>query len=152
MNLIHESLKDINVKLSNLDRRADGALQHVALASNVDQPQKSSHVIPTFLGESSFDTHSVQASMTAEVTARDVYASGTNHQLGMSLKLLQNLLRHEESSASSLNALSFPQASSNSTPMKVSLPPLDIVLAAVKRANGRFLETYLCVVHRLISV
>lgn len=82
--------------------------------------------------------------MTAEVTVRDVHANGKHDQLGMSLKSLQNLLRNDQSSASSLNALSFPQALSDNFPSKVNLPPLDAVLAAVKRANGNYAEAILC--------
>lgn len=94
--------------------------------------------VSTFLGESSFDIQTAQASLTAEVSARDVHANGTGTQIRASLQLLQSFMR--QSSASSLDALSFPLAEPTTANIKLELPPLDIVLAALRRASGMYSE------------
>jgi len=135
---IKEQLRDLQLKSSD-DSSVSGSSSILTIPSQQAIASES-----TFLGESSFDNHSAQASLTAEVSARDFHFNGTGSQIGASLKLLQSFMGKEGSSTSSSNDLSFPQATSVAPATKLELPPLSLVLAALKRASG-MLSLHLCV-------
>lgn len=92
----------------------------------------------TFQGESSFDSHSAQASLSAEVSARDAQGGNLGQKINTSLSSLKSLLRNQGRS-SSADDLTFPHSSVKSTQPRLELPPIPAVLAALKRAAGKIL-------------
>lgn len=100
-------------------------------------PTESLPTLAAFQGESSFESHSAQASLSAECSARIAQGGNIGKHLSTSLSSLKSLLRNQGAS-SSADALSFPQSSSKLTPItqpRVELPPIPVVLAALKRAS-----------------
>jgi hypothetical protein len=133
-NLIHESLLDIKEQLRKLDQNqvpCRASLdRHVATTE-----QKSSYVLETiFQGESSFDSHSTQAAISAELSAKE---PNVDHLDEVQSSLLAiNLFLQSQRLPSRVNDLCFPHFIMNTTAANTELPPMSAVLAVLKITAG----------------
>lgn len=90
-----------------------------------------------FQSETSFDSHSVQASVTAEYSAAEVVHNDLDQEIHASLTALKSLLR-DQGAPSSSNNLSFPRAVTRSNVPKVELPPMPVIIEVLKKASCEF--------------
>jgi hypothetical protein len=135
-NLVHESLLDIKERLRQLNQNQSSSTD--SLETCEIPTEESLPIVPetTFQGESSFDSHSALASLSAEVSARGAENSSHGHDIYTSLSTLKSLLQNQ-ARPSPADDLSFP-ITSKPTTAKVQLPPLAAVLAVLKRATSKF--------------
>lgn len=139
--MIHESLREIKEKLGRLEvtRGSPPSEAHLDVVDTEIQPP----FIPVaaFQSETSFDSHTVQASTTAEISASGVIHDDPDQEIHASLTALKALLK-TQSSATSANHLSFPRANGNLSSPKIDLPPMSAVLAVLKKASGQCLPPF----------
>ncbi|KAK0119300.1 hypothetical protein ONS95_008147 [Cadophora gregata] len=136
--LIHESLREIKERLGKLESNQVTS----ALASSPDlcivATESESPFVPetAFQSETSFDSHSVQASVTAEYSAAEVVHNDLDQEIHASLTALKSLLRGQGTPSPS-NNLSFPRAATKANVPKVELPPMHIIIEVLKKASSR---------------
>lgn len=139
-NQIHETLQDIKDRLRDLDAKYSSprtvSAESPLLTDNHHTPASGA----TFLGESSFDSQSVRASLSAEVSARDASQQDVGQQLKTSLSMLQAILQNQGQSSASTD-MSFPHCPVEVSSQKVELPPVATVFAALKRAAGMWFSS-----------
>ena len=77
----------------------------------------------------------MQASRTAESSARQTDGDAIGQQIRISLSTLKSLLRTHDR-PSSADSLSFPHSIIKQKEPKIDLPPLSAILAVLKRTAG----------------
>lgn len=95
-------------------------------------------VVPetAYQSETSFDSHSVQASVTAEYSAAEAVHNNPDEEIHASLTDLKSLLRGHGATSSS-NNLSFPRAVAKSNAPKLELPPMPVIIEILKKGSGK---------------
>jgi hypothetical protein len=135
-NLIHASLTEIKERLERLEKTPKPSrhpFEIHAVATELNTPSVSSTV---FQNEPSFNNQSAQASLSAEQSAEGSIITNCDQEIQSSLAFLKSRLQGQ-SLPPSVNSLSFPCSSPKSSSTDVELPPLPIVLAALRRASGK---------------
>ncbi|KAH7364088.1 fungal-specific transcription factor domain-containing protein [Rhexocercosporidium sp. MPI-PUGE-AT-0058] len=134
--LIHDSLREIKDRLGKLEVSPVTSAASPGLCL-VDTGIGSPFVPETaFQSETSFDSHSVQASATAEYSAAEVAHNDVDQEIHASLNALKSLLRGQGTPSPS-NNLSFPRAVAELSTPKVELPPMPVIIEVLSKASGR---------------
>ncbi|KAG4429451.1 hypothetical protein IFR05_015062 [Cadophora sp. M221] len=134
--LIHDSLREIKERLGKLDTNQIATISSPNLC--VVATETESPFVPetAFQSETSFDSHSVEASVTAEYSAAEVVHNDLDHEIHASLTALKSLLRGKGTPSPS-NNLSFPRAVANPNAPKVELPPMHVIIEVLKKASAQ---------------
>ncbi|PMD39479.1 hypothetical protein L207DRAFT_529455 [Hyaloscypha variabilis F] len=141
-NLIHASLTEIKERLERLEKTPKPSrhpFEIHAVATELNTPSVSSTV---FQNEPSFNNQSAQASLSAEQSAEGSIITNCDQEIQSSLAFLKSRLQGQ-SLPPSVNSLSFPCSSPKSSSTDVELPPLPIVLAALRRASVKLPPVFL---------
>ena len=133
--LIHESLNYIKEKLRKLEQNQVSptplASSHVATVE-----ENSPYALQmTFQGESSVDSHSTQAALSAELSAREPNIIDLDDEVQSSLSAIKSFLKGQNL-PSAVDDLCFPNFAPGSTKTNAELPPMSAVLAVLKMTSG----------------
>ena len=134
-NLIHESLLEIKEKLRKFDQNQ--VSPRISLDPHVaTTEQESPYVLETiFQGESSIDSHSTQAALSAELSAREPNVNDLDQEIQSSLSAIKSFLQSQRL-PSRINDLCFPHCTMNPTIANAELPPMSVVLAVLNITAG----------------
>ncbi|KAL5321049.1 hypothetical protein ACEPPN_011859 [Leptodophora sp. 'Broadleaf-Isolate-01'] len=133
--LIHESLREIKERLGKLDTNQVASISLPDLCIVATETESPFVPETAFQSETSFDSHSVQASVTAEFSAAEAVHNDLDQEIHASLTALKSLLRGQGTPSPS-NNLSFPRAVAKSNAPKVELPPMNVIIEVLKKASG----------------
>ncbi|KAL2072672.1 hypothetical protein VTL71DRAFT_12015 [Oculimacula yallundae] len=133
--LIHNSLREIKERLEKFDTTQETPTYSPDFSSVASETESPFVPETAFQSETSFDSHTVSATVTAEFSAAEVYHD-LDQEISVSLTALKSLLRGQGTPSPS-NNLSFPRAvaKSGSSAPKVELPPMDIIIEVLKKAS-----------------
>jgi hypothetical protein len=136
LSLIRESLTEIKDRLAKLERTYQSKKTPFELYVVATERNASSNFSAAFQNEPSFNDQSARASISAELSAEEANISEFDLEIQSSLASLKLRLQ-SQSVPSSANNLYFPCSSARPTTQNVELPPVPIVLAALRKATGQ---------------
>jgi hypothetical protein len=136
LSLIRESITEIKDRLAKLERTHQPKKTPFEVYIVTTEGNASSNLSAGFQNEPSFNDQSAQASISAELSAEEANISEFDLEIQSSLASLKLRLQ-SQSVPSSANNLYFPCSSARPTTQNVELPPVPIVLAALRKATGQ---------------
>jgi hypothetical protein len=135
--LIQESLAEIKDRLGKLEQSQEPQKLPFEVHVVSTERNASSDSGTIFQNEPSFNNQSAQASLSAELSAEESHVTDFDQEIQLSLAFLKSRLQGESLPAAA-NNLYFPCSSARSSTENVELPPVSIVLSALRRATGLF--------------
>jgi hypothetical protein len=137
LSLIQETLNEIKDRLGKLEQSQQEPKSPFEIHIVATERNASSGATTIFQNEPSFNNQSAQASISAELSAKEANVTEFNMEIQSSLVSLKSRLQGQNV-PSSVNHLYFPCSSSRLSTQNVELPPVSIVIAALKKAAGQY--------------
>lgn len=134
-NLVHKNLIEIKDRLEKLENVPQPHISSFEVCVVTTERNTSSELTTIFQNEPSLNNQSAQASISAELSAEEANVTNFELEIQASLKSLKSGLQGQ-SVPSTVNSLYFPCSSSRSPTESVQLPPMPLVLAALKKATS----------------
>ncbi|KAH8762821.1 fungal-specific transcription factor domain-containing protein [Hyaloscypha finlandica] len=133
LSLIQETLNEIKDRLGKLEQSQQEPKSPFEIHIVATERNASFGATAIFQNEPSFNNQSALASISAELSAEEANVTEFNMEIQSSLVSLKSRLQGQNV-PSSVNNLYFPCSSSRLSTQNVELPPVSIVIAALKKA------------------
>ncbi|KAH8585442.1 fungal-specific transcription factor domain-containing protein [Bisporella sp. PMI_857] len=131
---IHENLAEIKKQLAKLEQRQQS--HQLPFEVCVVNTERTTELVPNtpYQNEPSFNSQSAQASLSAELSAGEANSTSINQEIQSSLASLKLLLQRQNK-PSPVNDIYFPCSSTRLLTESIDLPPVSVVIAALKKAT-----------------
>lgn len=133
--LIHQTLVEIKDRLGKIEQTQQPPKADFEVCVVTTEHNPTSRPSTAFHDEPSFSTQSAQASLSAELSAEEAKPTDFDQEIQFSLASLKSLLQGQNVPSSS-NDIYFPCSGPRSSTENVDLPPMPLVLAALKKTTG----------------
>lgn len=135
LGLIYESLIEIKDRLAQLEQNQQPPKLPFDVWVVTAERNPASIPSTPFQNEPSFSSQSAQASISAEISAEEAKTVDFDLEIQLSLASLKSILQGQNL-PTSVNDLYFPCLTFKSPTEHVDLPPVSLVLAALRKATG----------------
>ena len=134
---IQEILNNITNRLEILEQSTQIPKQPFEVFVVATEQVAAEAASTVFQNEPSFTSQSAQASLSAEASVDEASTYSFSQDIQASLGSLKSLLQRQHAPSSTTD-LYFPCSSPRASAENVNLPPATLVLAALKKAAGKF--------------
>ncbi|TVY94522.1 putative transcriptional regulatory protein [Lachnellula willkommii] len=134
LGLIQESVLEIKKRLERLEQSQQTPKHSFEVCVVTAERNAASAPCTTFQNEPSFQQQSTQASLSAEISAEEAKTGDSDQEIQYSLASLKSLLQGHNL-PSSLNDLYFPCSTPRAPVEDIELPPMSLVVAALRKAT-----------------
>ncbi|TVY31773.1 putative transcriptional regulatory protein [Lachnellula subtilissima] len=134
LSLIQESVLEIKERLERLEKSQQAPKHSFDVCVVTAERNAASALSTTFQNEPSFLQQSAQASLSAEISAEEAKTGDSNQEIQYSLESLKSLLQGAYL-PSSINDLYFPCSTARAPVEDIELPPMSLVVAALRKAT-----------------